>query len=197
MKKLDLKSLTLRDAVLAHGCWVCSLLISRRIHPPVLSSFCLITWRPGYSPPSVTLQAYPSDNSRSVSSHLIEYFKQIQPFRGKETQLFVTFTRPHKAIPREILSRWIRTVISSAGIDVASFKPLSTRSAATSKAKAAYITIDLILSTVGWCMSRSFDRFYDKQQHSRRQNYIFSKLWQSSFSVSVSEGLFLKGGEIS
>ena len=93
--------------------------------------------RPGYQPPSVMLHAYPYDKSLCVYSYLTEYLKRTQPLRGKETQLFLSFTRPHKAISKETLSRWIRTVMSSAGIDVASFKPHSTRSASTSKAKAA------------------------------------------------------------
>ena len=42
------------------------------------------------------------------------------------------------------------------------FKPHSTRSVSTSKAKAACIPMDEISRTVGWSSSRSFDRFYDK-----------------------------------
>ena len=118
--------------------------------------------RPGYRPPPVILQAYPNDKSLCVYSYLTEYLKRTQPLRGVETQLFISFTKPHKAISKETLSRWIRTVMSSAGIDVASFKPHSTRSAATSKAKAACIPMEEILRTAGWSSSRSFDRFYDK-----------------------------------
>ena len=91
----------------------------------------------------------PHDKSLCVYSYLTEYLKRTQPLRGKETQLFLSFTRPHKAISKETLSRWIRTVMSSAGIDVASFKPHSTRSASTSKAKAACIPMDEILRTAG------------------------------------------------
>lgn len=85
--------------------------------------------RPGYRPPPVILQGYPHDKSLCDYSYLTEYLKRTKPLRGKETQLFLSFTRPHKAISKETLSRWIRTVMSSAGIDVTSFKPQSTRSA--------------------------------------------------------------------
>ena len=69
------------------------------------------------------LHAYPHDKSLCVYSYLTEYLKQTQPLRGKETRLFLSFTRPHKAISKETLSRWIRTVMSSPGIDD---KPSST-----------------------------------------------------------------------
>lgn len=63
---------------------------------------------------------------------------------------------------RETLSRWIRTVMTSAGVDTTIFKPHSTRAAATSKAKTASVPIQEILKTAGWSSSRYFDKFYDK-----------------------------------
>ena len=172
MEKLDLKTLTLKVTMLVA---LVSAQRSQTLHMLNINfmkdtSSCfefvlpahIKQSRPGYQPPSVMLHAYPHDKSLCVYSYLMEYLKRTQPLRGKETQLFLSFTRPHRAISKETLSRWIRTVMSSAGIDVASFKPHSTRSASTSKAKAACIPMDEILRTAGWSSSRSFDRFYDK-----------------------------------
>ena len=42
------------------------------------------------------------------------------------------------------------------------FKPHSTRSAATSKAKRACVPLTDILKHAGWSNHRTFDRFYNK-----------------------------------
>ena len=91
--------------------------------------------RPGYKAPTVVLRAYPANPSLCVCTCLKEYLKRTKPLRGTETKLFVSFTKPHKRVSRETLSRWICTVMTSAGVDTTIFKPHSTHAAATSKAK--------------------------------------------------------------
>lgn len=118
--------------------------------------------RPGFKTPSVFLKAYPMDKTLCVFEHLREYLKRTQSLRGAETKLFISFVKPHKRVARETISRWIRTTMEMAGIDITSFKPHSTRMATTSKAKAASVPVQEILRTAGWSSSRSFDRFYDK-----------------------------------
>ena len=166
MENLDLKSLTLKVTMLVA---LVSAQRSQTLHTlninfmrDTSSRFEFVVpahikhSRPGYRPPPVMLQAYPQDNSLCVSSYLTEYLQQTQPFQGEETQLFLSFTRPHKAISKETLSRWLQSVTSSAGIDVASFKPHSTRSASTFKAKAGCLVMGEILRMAGWSSSRSF-----------------------------------------
>ena len=77
-------------------------------------------------------------------------------------KLDVSFTKPYKRVSRETLSRWVRTVMTSAGVDTTIFKPHSTRAAATSRAKTASVPIQEILKTAGWLSSRCFDKFCDK-----------------------------------
>ena len=97
-----------------------------------------------------------------MADTLREYLKRTKPLRGTETKLFVSFTKPHKWVSRETLSRWIRTVMTSAGVDTTIFKPNGTRAAATSKVNTASVPIQEILKTAGWSSSRCFDKFYDK-----------------------------------
>ena len=59
---------------------------------------------------------------------------------------------------KDTIARWIRTVM----LDVETFTPHSTRSAATSKAKQACVPIQNILKHAGWSNERTFDRFYNK-----------------------------------
>ena len=49
-----------------------------------------------------------------------------------------------------------------AGLDVATFKPRSTRSAATLKAKRACDPLTDILKHAGWSNHQTFDRSYNK-----------------------------------
>ena len=74
--------------------------------------------RPGYKAPTVVLRPYPDNPSLCVhGTCLKEYLKRKKPLRGTETKLFVSFTKPYKRVSRETLSRWIRTVMTSAGVD--------------------------------------------------------------------------------
>ena len=52
--------------------------------------------------------------------------------------------------------------MEKAGIHITTFKPHSTRMAATARAKAASVPVHEILRTADWSSSKSFDQFYDK-----------------------------------
>ena len=105
--------------------------------------------RPGYNPPLVILQAYPDDKSPCVFTCLKEYLADTT-LRGTEKSLFITFTKPHRAISCLLLVLTLHHSNDSA------------RSAATSRAKSACEPMDEILKTAGWSSTRSFDRFYEK-----------------------------------
>lgn len=118
--------------------------------------------RPGYKLPSVLLQAYPADQSLCVFTHMKEYLRRTQPLRGTETKLFLSHKKPHHPVSKDTISRWIRSVMADAGVDVSTFKPHSTRSASTSKVKKASVSVKEIMDTAGWSSQRTFDRFYNK-----------------------------------
>ena len=65
---------------------------------------------------------------------LKEYIKRTQSLRGRETQLLISFVRPHKAVSRDTLARWTLRVLELAGIDTARYKGHSTRGASASAA---------------------------------------------------------------
>ena len=117
--------------------------------------------RPGYKEPSVLLQAYPADQPLCVFTHLKEYLKRTKLLRGTETKLFLSHAKPHHRTSRDTISRWIRSVMAEAGVDVTTFKPHSTRAAAASKAKNASVPLKEILDTAGWSSERTFDHFYN------------------------------------
>ena len=117
--------------------------------------------RPGFSNPAVTLTAF-RDSRLCVVTTLKEYISRTEPLRGSESQLLVSYTKPHKAVSRDTIGRWVKTVLSSAGIDTKKFKPHSTRAAAVSAASNASVSLDDILRTAGWSSESTFAKFYNK-----------------------------------
>ena len=117
--------------------------------------------RPGFSNPAVTLTAF-RDSRLCVVTTLKEYTSRTEPLRGSESQLLVSYTKPHKAVSRDTIGRWVKIVLSSAGIDTKKFKPHSTRAAAVSAASNASVSPDEILKTVGWSSESTFGKFYNK-----------------------------------
>ena len=76
--------------------------------------------------------------------------RHLSPVVLKEyTKLLLCHTKPYGAASKDTIGRWIKTVMMKAGIDTSVFKPHSTRSAATSAAKAAKVSIDQIMITGG------------------------------------------------
>jgi hypothetical protein len=57
---------------------------------------------------------------------LIFYLEKTKTLRGNITQLFITMQKPYKAVTRDTICRWTRTVLIKSGIDVNIFKPHST-----------------------------------------------------------------------
>ena len=117
--------------------------------------------RPGFSNPAVTLTAF-RDSRLCVVTTLKEYISRTEPLRGSESQLLVSYTKPHKAVSRDTIGRWVKTVLLSAGIDTKKFKPHSTRAAAVSAASNASVPLDEILKTAGWSSESTFGKFYNK-----------------------------------
>ena len=82
--------------------------------------------------------------------------------RKEETQLLISFQKPHKAVSRYTNSRSIKSVIEGAGIDVDLYEAHTTRSASSSYAKQNNTTIDVVIKTAGWENNKTLHVFYDK-----------------------------------
>jgi len=106
----------------------------------------------------VRLRSYPGNKNLCVITALVEYINRTEPLR-KHSRLLLSFVKPHSPVSRDTLARWLRNVMSQSGIDVSVFKAHSCRSAAHSKAKAAFVPMDTILQTGGWAGSETFLSF--------------------------------------
>ncbi|XP_072030413.1 uncharacterized protein [Amphiura filiformis] len=101
--------------------------------------------RPSYTPPVLELGAYPVDRRLCVYTVLREYIKSTQALRGEQSQLFISYTKPHAKVTAATISRWIKLTMRMAGIDVSIYKSHSVRAASTSKACDQGVPIEEIL----------------------------------------------------
>ena len=83
--------------------------------------------------------------------------------RQRETRkLFMTTTGRYSAIAKFTLTRWIKSVLKSAGIDLSKYKVHSVRGAASSAAFAGGIAVDLIMEKASWAQPSVFVNHYLK-----------------------------------
>ena len=93
---------------------------------------------------------------------LQEYLKRTTPFRKDSKQLLLSHVKPHGPVRKDTISRWCKSVLSSAGIDTSKFKGHSTRAASSSHLAVNNINIKDIMLSAGWSNERTFQQFYHK-----------------------------------
>ena len=82
--------------------------------------------------------------------------------RGTTKTLFLTVTKPHDTPSSDTVARWIRSVLSHAGVDTSHFRPASTRAASASKASRGGTPLAEIMRAAGWSRASTFTKFYKK-----------------------------------
>ncbi|WAQ97755.1 hypothetical protein MAR_022128 [Mya arenaria] len=107
------------------------------------------------------IHQYDKDPKSCIVHTFREYLDRTAALRGKVTKLLVTTQKPHPAASRDTVSRWVKSLLTSAGVDKC-FKPHSVRSASVSKAKDKGVKLETILKSAGWSNARTFARFYNK-----------------------------------
>ena len=95
---------------------------------------------------------------------LQSYIERTKEFRQPlapdiACQLLVSYHRPHIPVKSCSIARWIKTILTRAGINTNVFKSHSTRSASTSKATAGGVPLE-VLRMADWSGTSSFIRFY-------------------------------------
>ena len=118
--------------------------------------------RPGIHQEPIKLPKY-NDSKLCVVYTLRCYLEKTVTLRNSETQLLISFCKPHKGVSSDTVSRWIKSVMTAAGVDTTRYKSHSTRAASTSAAARAGVPVDNILSCAGWSNCGTFARFYNKK----------------------------------
>ena len=112
--------------------------------------------------PPLSLLAYPKEKKLCSISHLQEYLKRTNLFRKESKQLLLSHVKSHGPVRKDTISRWCKSVLSSAGIDTSKFKGHSTRAASSSHLANNNINIKDIMLSVGWSNERTFQKFYHR-----------------------------------
>ena len=118
---------------------------------------------PGKAQPVLVLPKFDEDERLCVYSVLEEYVQRTNSIRNNESQLFISFAKPHKKVSKDTIARWIKHVMSLSGIDTSVFKPHSTRAASTSKASKCSVPISHIMSAASWPSDSTFHKFYKRE----------------------------------
>ena len=112
------------------------------------------------------LAIFPPDRRLCFSTYLRIYERKTTIVRPTSAQgknlLFLSYIKPHKPVSSSTLARWAKSVLSLAGIDTTFFKPHSPRSAASSAAFNAGVSLSDILEAADWTNESTFTRFYKR-----------------------------------
>ena len=84
--------------------------------------------KPGKHLKPIELVAFKDNESLCVVKHLKEYLHKTMQLRNGHFQLLLSYQRPHCPVSKDTISRWTKSVLESAGIDVNIYKGHSTRS---------------------------------------------------------------------
>ena len=105
--------------------------------------------KPGRHISKLEFAAYTPDDKLCVFNCAKEYIKHTEHIQDKVTLLFVSYVKPFGAVSKETIRRWIKTVISKAGINTDVFKPHSMRAASTSAASNVGVKLETIMRADG------------------------------------------------
>ena len=122
----------------------------------------LKTTKPGRHLEPIELVAYKEDTSLRVVSHIKHYLHMTRELRGPNSQLLISFIKPHKPVSNSTIGKWVRSILDKAGIDVTKFSGNSARPAATSYGARTGLTLQEILKAGGWSNAQTFATYYNK-----------------------------------
>lgn len=126
----------------------------------IAPSHILKQTRPGKHIDTIIFKKYPKNEKLCIVAVISEYLKRTKDLRTSE-KLLISTVKPFGPISKSTISRWVKLIMIKAGIDMA-FRPHSTRSAASSKARLHGIPLGTIMKTAGWSNARVFATFYKK-----------------------------------
>ena len=140
----------------------------------------------------LVLKAYVHDESLGVISTLKEYLQRTETLRVSGSQLF---QKPHKAVSRDTISRWIRPVMQLSGINLNVYKAHCTTAASVSAAHRAQVPVQEILRKAGWLSAQTFAIYYDENLDTSESSA--SQFEEAILTLMISlENLVINGLEI-
>ena len=80
---------------------------------------------------------YSEDSNICPATTCLDYVNRTINFRKNQDNLFLSIKKPHKAITKSTIARWIKSILSLAGINTNMFTAHLTRAVSSSTAKNA------------------------------------------------------------
>ena len=127
--------------------------------------------RPGTHLKPITLRGFPEDPKLCALTCLRAYLAVTATLRHGTKALFISSQKPHRAVSKDTVSRWIRDTLTAAGIDTTVYGAHSTRAASTSAAARHGLPADVILESAGWSSDNTFQKFYNLQLENNTPNF--------------------------
>ena len=119
--------------------------------------------KPGRHLEPPELLSFPEDKELCVVQHLREC--------KDHSQLLLSYVKPFKQVARDTVSKWVKQVLQSAGIDITKYSAHSCRAASTSNVKVKGLNIAEIVKSAGWSTASTFAKFYDKPVSNTSANF--------------------------
>ena len=118
----------------------------------------------GVCPPPVFFKAAPVEEGLCPYNSIVHYIALTNEARSisGETSLFLSHMKPHNAVSKDTIRRWLKEVLEKSNIDTSIFQGHSFRHASSSMAKKKGATITQILSRGGWSNAKTFLTHYNK-----------------------------------
>ena len=167
--KLSRKELTHKLAILMALVSACRGSELHKLKPPVMtektdevtSHIAGLTKskRPSKPHVSVVFHTYEEDTNLAVIDCLKAYLRITQSSRLLKEQkesLFLSYKAPFNPVATCSIARWLKVVMTEAGINTDVFKAHSTRAASTSKAQAQGLSTSQIIERANWTKGSTF-----------------------------------------
>ena len=110
--------------------------------------------------------SFPDNPNLCPVNTLKVYIERTKVKRGSEKNLFITAVGKHHSATSATIARWIKTGLSKAGVNTSIFKAHSVRSAASSAAADAGVSVTEIMEAADWTSASVFEKFYYRPSRS-------------------------------
>ena len=106
------------------------------------------------------------EDKRVCPVHTLECYlsrtEQLRKTSSGKHQLFLGLKKPHNPVTSATIVRWVKEVLSLAGVDIMAFSSHSTRAASASAARNRGVSVKDIMDAAGWTRQSTFETYYNK-----------------------------------
>ena len=116
-----------------------------------------------------TIKKFPLNTKTDAMASLQDYLEateSLRTTRRRKTHVFLSFIAPHDPVKPCTIARWLKTMMTEAGIDTSTYKAHSTRAATIAKARAQGMSVEQIVSRVQWTNAATYYKFYCREINS-------------------------------